>query len=371
MKKTVVVGLSGGVDSAVACYLLKQQGYHVIAVFMQNWDSYINNENYDNKKDKCDAQYEWEDAQRVAQHLDVPIHKVDFIKEYWDEVFVKFINEYKHGNTPNPDVLCNRYIKFGHLLQYAKAQFNCDYIATGHYAKVVHLADRSELHRCKDANKDQTYFLCDLQQAQLQQALFPLSDLTKKEVRTIAHDLNLPVWDKKDSTGICFIGERDFKAFLVNYLHDQNGQIVDIMTNKIVGTHNGVMYYTIGQNNGLGLGGCSSKYYVCQKDLNKKILYVVDELHKDQYLSSTMCMIKVFNWINDPIDKDRLYVRFRHRQTLIECSCKLEKGGVVINYPQTALAVTPGQYAVLYEGLNCLGGGPVTSVSNVKANSGK
>ncbi|MGL4948459.1 MAG: tRNA 2-thiouridine(34) synthase MnmA [Mycoplasma sp.] len=360
--KKVVVGLSGGVDSAVTCFLLKKQGYDVTAVFMQNWDSFVNKENYDNQKDKCDAQYEWDDAQKIAKILDVPIHKIDFIKEYWDEVFVHFLEEYKAGRTPNPDVLCNRYIKFGHLLKYAKDKFECDYIATGHYAKVEHYNDHSELHMCKDTNKDQTYFLCGLNQSQLQMTLFPLSDLLKSEVREIARENNLEIWDKKDSTGICFIGERNFQDFLKNYIPNQPGKIIDIETNEIVGSHVGVMYYTIGQNNGLSLGGSKYKYFVCKKDVDKKILYVVRDSNKDKYLLSYECTITDFNWINKPTSNTNLKVRFRHRQTLTDCSIRLEDDKVVIIYPNGSNNVTEGQYGVIYEENNCIGGGVITSV---------
>ncbi|MGL4950869.1 MAG: tRNA 2-thiouridine(34) synthase MnmA [Mycoplasma sp.] len=359
-----VIGLSGGVDSAVACYLLKKQGHDVIGIFMQNWDSFINNEEYSNNLDKCDAQYEWEDAQKVAKLLDVPLYKVDFIKEYWDEVFAHFLEEYKQGRTPNPDVLCNRYIKFGHLLKYAKDKFDCDYIATGHYAKVIHLDDHSELHMCKDANKDQTYFLCGLTQEQLKMSEFPLCDLTKQEVRDIAKENNLAVWDKKDSTGICFIGKRDFKEFLSNYIPNQPGDIVNIETNEVIGNHIGVMYYTIGQNNGLSMGGQKAKFFVCKKDVDKKILYVVCDEHKDKYLLSYSCVVNDFNWINKPTKTNDLKVRFRHRQELIECSVIINNNEVEINYNNGAYNVTVGQYAVIYEDGNCLGGGVICSVKN-------
>lgn len=361
--KKVVIGLSGGVDSAVACLLLKEQGYDVQAIFMQNWDSYINNENYNNQKDKCDNQYEWEDAQAVANKIGVPITKIDFIDEYWNDVFKDFIDGYKNGYTPNPDILCNRYIKFGHLLEYAIKQFNCDYIATGHYAKVIHYSDHSELHRCVDQKKDQTYFLCGLNQAQLKKCMFPLSELTKIEVRKIAELANLPVWNKRDSTGICFIGKRDFKEFLSNYIPNKPGDIVDIANNKIVGKHIGAMYYTIGQNNGLGLGGCKSKYYICKKDIENSVLYVVDEKDKDKFLLSYHCTLKEFNWINQPIDNIPIYVRFRHGQTLIETNVTIEGEKVILDYPSGVLSLAQGQYAVLYQDTSCLGGAIICDVN--------
>ncbi len=361
----VVVGISGGVDSAVAAFLLKQAGYDVQGIFMQNWDSFVNNEDYDNKKDKCDAQYEYEDAKAVCDYIGIPLERINFVKEYWDEVFQQFLSEYKKARTPNPDVLCNRYIKFGHLLKYALEHYQCDYIATGHYASVIHYGSYSELRMCKDDNKDQTYFLCELSQAQLQKAMFPLSHLTKPEVREIAKQVGLPVWSKKDSTGICFIGERNFKEFLSNYLDNKDGDIVDITTNKVLGRQNGVMFYTIGQNNNLNLSGLKEKYFVCKKDAAKNILYVVRNSFKEDYLNSTQCVVDNFHWINYPKQYNNLQVRFRHRQKLINCSILIENGSVVITYPQGSLSVTEGQYAVLYEGTNCLGGGPVDIIRKI------
>lgn len=365
--KKVVIGLSGGVDSAVACYLLKEQGCEVIAIYMQNWDSFVNRENYSNNKDKCDSQYEWEDAQNVALKLGVPIYKVDFIKEYWNEVFAHFIQQYKCGKTPNPDVLCNKYIKFGHLLEYAKQKFQCDFLATGHYAKVIHSTNHNQLLMAKDLNKDQTYFLCDLTQSQLKFALFPLENLDKNEVRDIAKKIGLEIWNKKDSTGICFIGERNFKNFLTNYIPPAPGDIVDIQTKQKLGEHSGVAYYTLGQNHGLSLGGLTTKYYVCKKEVESRTLYVVDENHKDKYLSSNQCVVENFNWIVKPSKLTNLHVRFRHRQKLIECEALINiDQHVIITYHGKNIAVTPGQYAVLYNGLECLGGGEIVEIANIQ-----
>lgn len=361
--KKVVIGLSGGVDSAVACYLLKEQGYDVHAIFMQNWDSYINNESYNNLKEKCDSQYEWEDAEAIANKIGVPITKVDFIDEYWNDVFKDFIDGYKSGYTPNPDVLCNRYIKFGHLLKYAIKHFDCDYIATGHYARVIHHGSYSELHRCADEKKDQTYFLCGLNQDQLKMCMFPLSELTKIEVRKIAQRVNIPVWDKRDSTGICFIGKRNFKEFLSNYIPNQPGDIVDIINNQVIAKHIGAMYYTIGQNNGLGLGGFKSKYYVCKKDINKSLIYVVDEDHKDKFLLSYHCTLKEFNWINPPVSGIPIYARFRHGQDLIETNIEYKDDKLILNYPSGVYSLALGQYGVLYQNNNCLGGGIICGIN--------
>lgn len=356
--KKVIVGLSGGVDSAVSCLLLKQAGYDVHAVFMQNWDSYTNNEMYDNKRDKCDAQYDWEDAQSIAAKIGISIERIDFIKEYWDYVFKYFIDEYKKGKTPNPDVLCNKYIKFGFFLDYAN-KIGCDYFATGHYAKIKNNGDEVLLARCKDEDKDQTYFLCSLNQDQLKKVIFPLSDLTKNEVRNIAKMNNLDIWDKKDSTGICFIGERNFRKFMENYIPNKVGDIVDIETNEKLGKHVGSMYYTIGQNNNLNLGGMDQKYYVCKKDSINNILYVCKEASKEKFLNSHYCIVKEFNWIIEPKSCDNLFVRFRHRQKLISCNIEINNNSVKINYPDGCLSVAEGQFAVLYDNDICLGGGPI------------
>ena len=256
--KRVVLGLSGGVDSAVAAYLLKKQGYEVICVFMRNWDSSLNNDilgNPTNDDDVCPQEKDYQDAQAVATHLGLEIRRVDFIKEYWDQVFTYFLEEYAKGRTPNPDILCNKHIKFKAFLDYAKS-IDADYIATGHYARVVHTeGEESVMLRGVDNNKDQTYFLCQLNQNQLNNSLFPIGELTKPEVRRIAEELDLPVAHKKDSTGICFIGERDFREFLKNYIPAKSGKMVDIVSKKVIGDHQGIMYYTIGQRKGLGIGG--------------------------------------------------------------------------------------------------------------------
>ncbi len=361
--KKVVVGLSGGVDSAVACYLLKQKGYEVEAIFMQNWDSFINHENYDNQKEKCDAQYEWEDAKKIADVLGVKISKVDFIKEYWDYVFSNFIAEYKKGHTPNPDVLCNKYIKFGCFLKYAFENMKCDFIATGHYANKKNNKYGSLLKMAKDKNKDQTYFLCQLSEEQVNKSIFPLARLTKKKVRKIANKIGLDVWNKKDSTGICFIGERNFKQFMKNYLPEKPGDIIDIDSNVIIGKHEGIVFYTIGQNSKLNLGGMKTKYYVCKKDVDNNILYVCSEDKKNKYLLSKQAIINQFNWINPkyiPKTNQKILVRFRHRQKLIKCHFEINKDkSVKLIYKKGQFAVTQGQYAVLYHKKICLGGGVI------------
>ncbi len=361
--KKVVIGLSGGVDSAVSCLLLKQQGYDVQAVFMQNWDSYVNNEKNLNEQDKCEYQYDYEDAVKVANHIGVKIDKIDFINEYWNDVFLNFIDEYKKGRTPNPDILCNQYIKFGAFLNCVKEKYNCDFVAMGHYANVKHENNINYLLKAKDENKDQTYFLCNLNQEQLKHALFPIGNYTKIEVREIAKKYNLPVWNKKDSTGICFIGKRNFRNFLQNYIKKEPGDIVDIVKNEKIGVHDGISFYTIGQNNNLKLGGMQSKYFVCKKDNDKNIIYVVDEKNKNKFLESYKCICNNFNWIINPLNLNNLQVRFRHRQKLINCNVNITKDNkVIINYPSGSLAVTEGQSAVLYDGEICLGGGVIDKV---------
>lgn len=361
-KKRVIIGLSGGVDSAVSAYLLQQQGYEVIGLFMQNWDSNVNLEtNYKSNNDKCDSQIDYEVALSVANHLNIPLYTKKFIKEYWNDVFVYFLSEYKKNRTPNPDVLCNKYIKFNAFLKYAFKEFNCDYIAMGHYAKVVHNGEISCLQLCKDQNKDQTYFLCSLNQKQLNKVLFPLENLNKTEVRKIAKEIQLPNFDKKDSTGICFIGERNFAKFLSNYLPNQPGNIVDISTNKIIGKHIGTMYYTIGQRKGLNLGGLFEKYFICKKDIENKIIYVAPNSLEDEYLISNYLEVNDFNWITKPVNFSNIFARFRHRQQLQEVTVFIDKNKVIVKYFNQK-NVVPGQYCVLYQNNNCLGGGQIDLV---------
>lgn len=360
--KTVVVGLSGGVDSAVSAYLLKKQGYKVIGLFMQNWDSTANYEtNYQSKNDVCDAEIDYQAAKEVAEFLDIPLYRKQFIKEYWDDVFQYFLEEYKHNRTPNPDVLCNKHIKFEAFQKYALQEFNCDYIAMGHYAKIRHYDNYSHLMLCKDQNKDQTYFLCHLNQEQLKRALFPLENLTKQEVRAIAKEIGLPNADKKDSTGICFIGERNFRQFLSNYLPNQVGDIVDITNNKVIGKHEGVMYYTLGQRKGLNLGGQKEKYFVCKKDIDQKILYVAPDSLEEEYLDSSRLIVNEFNWITKPEKLDNIKARFRHRQVLQDVKVSLDDDAVIVEYDKQK-NIAPGQYCVLYQDEICLGGGAIDQV---------
>lgn len=364
----IVLGMSGGVDSSVCAYLLKKQGYDVIGLFMQNWDSYANNDILGHTKNddkQCNVHKDFGDAKKVADKLGIPLYRVEFINKYWNRVFKYTIDEYKKGRTPNPDVLCNKYIKFDEFLKVAKTKFGCDQIAMGHYASTKVVDGTKYLCKAKDEYKDQTYFLCWLNQKQIDRVVFPIGNLEKTKVREIAKDQGLDNWSKKDSTGICFIGERKFKDFLSNYIKDARGEVVDVLTNQTIGSHDGVMFYTIGQNRGLNLGGQSNKYFVCKKDVKNNVLFVVDEKHKDKLLNSKECELIKFNWINQIIPSNkRINVRFRHRQKLIKAKIKSIVGSTIRVAYGSTLSVTPGQFAVFYQGNICLGGGIVNKLFN-------
>lgn len=366
--KKVILGLSGGVDSSVALKVLKDDGYHVEAMFMRNWDSLTNHDilgNPDIDNEVCPQEMDFQDAQKVALELDIPLHRVDFIEEYWDTVFSYFLNEYKKGRTPNPDIMCNKYIKFNAFLKKA-CELGADYIAMGHYARVKHLEQKSYLLRGIDENKDQTYFLCMLKQDQLRKALFPIGNLTKPEVRKIAKDAKLSTALKKDSTGICFIGERNFKQFLKNYLPAQPGNMVTV-DGKIIGTHDGLMYYTIGQRKGLGIGGskdfANGAWFVCGKDLEKNEL-IVGQGHDSIYLESNWCIASDVNWITDiPLENREYTAKFRYRQKDIPVRIEfLNDNQIKVLYDGLCRAVTPGQAVVIYDQEICLGGAIIDEV---------
>lgn len=358
MSKTVVIGMSGGVDSSVAALLLKQQGYNVIGLFMQNWEETDEN-------GCCTAEDDFADVRRVSALLDIPYYTVNFAKEYMDRVFSYFLAEYKAGRTPNPDVLCNREIKFGPFLEEAK-KLGADYIATGHYCKISHENGVHRLQKAKDQNKDQTYFLNQLSQTQLADVLFPLQDMDKPRVREIALEYNLATAKKKDSTGICFIGERNFKKFLSTYLPAKRGKILDL-SGKQVGEHDGLMYYTLGQRRGLDLGGIKGddeggRWFVVKKDLANNILFVS---HGDETpLFSKSCEVSGFNWIPKKPEKTdfECTAKFRYRQPDQPVFVHIRTDGTLhIEFKEKQRAVTEGQYAVLYDGINCLGGGVIES----------
>lgn len=354
----VVVGMSGGVDSSVAAILLKNQGYEVIGLFMRNWDSTINNDflgNPNDLNDICPQEKDYNDALKVCEKIGIPLKRVDFVKEYWDYVFTYFLDELKKGRTPNPDIMCNKYIKFDMFLKEA-IKLGADYIATGHYAKIKD----GKLYRGDDENKDQSYFLSQVTKKQFEKVLFPVGELNKTEVRKIAHEYDLITADKKDSTGICFIGERNFKKFLENYLPNNPGDIVNIDTNEVLGKHIGLMYYTVGQRRGLNIGGSKERLFVCKKDLEKNILYVAmgDE---NKYLLSYSAIIEEVNLL-DELPK-KCTAKFRYRQKDNEVYTEiLENGNVLVKYPQGIKAVTEGQACVFYNKNECLGGGIIKEV---------
>ena len=359
MPKKVVVGMSGGVDSSVAAYLLKEEGYDVIGLFMRNWDSTVNGEDDGSpiaSGNICPQEEDYNDALEVCQKLDIPLHRIDFIKEYWDDVFTYFLDELKKGRTPNPDLMCNKYIKFDLFIKEAK-RLGADYIATGHYAR---LKD-GKLLRGIDSNKDQTYFLSQISKEQIKNVLFPVGDLEKPQVREIAKKYDLITAEKKDSTGICFIGERNFKNFLKNYLPNQPGDVINIETNEVIGKHIGLMNYTIGQRRGLNIGGTEDKMFVVGKDLKKNVLYICLGEDND-YLISTSCLVDNINYLGtEKIEKCTAKFRYRQEDVPVELEWQ-ENGEVIVKYPQGVKSVTPGQACVFYNGEECLGGGIIKEV---------
>lgn len=353
--KTVVVGLSGGVDSSVAAYLLKKQGYNVIGLFMLNWEENDQNGN-------CTAEQDFEDVKRVANKIGIPYYTVNYAKEYQDRVFKYFLEEYQKGFTPNPDVMCNKEIKFGPFLKHAM-ELGADYIATGHYCKRVDRDGKVYLYKSHDKNKDQTYFLNQLCNEQLSKTLFPLADIDKPEVRKIASELGLVTAEKKDSTGICFIGERNFRNFLKTFLPAQKGLIKDMQGN-IVGEHDGIMYYTIGQRRGLNIGGKNGydadRWFVVKKDVKTNTLFVNCGECDEMYSSS--CKVSEFNWITDKMTGEfDAVVKLRYRQPDQKTRVKvLDEHTLELVFESKQRAVTEGQFAVLYaEDGMCFGGGRI------------
>ena len=356
--KSVVIGMSGGVDSSVAAIILKKQGYNVIGLFMRNWDSTINNDYLGNpnlNNNICPQEQDYNDALAVCNKIGIPLHRVDFVKEYWDFVFTYFLDELKKGRTPNPDVMCNKYIKFDLFIKEA-LKLGADYIATGHYARIKD----GKLLRAVDLNKDQTYFLAYVNREKFSNVLFPIGDLEKPMVRKIAEENGLITAKKKDSTGICFIGERNFSNFLKNYLPNQPGDIVDIKTGKKVGNHIGLMHYTIGQRRGLDIVGTKNRMFVVGKDLNKNILYI--ESGNDEYLITTSCVVDQINWTYEK-RLEKCTAKFRYRQKDVEVILEwLNDDEILVKYPQGVKSVTPGQACVFYDGDICLGGGIIKEV---------
>ena len=354
----VVIGMSGGVDSSVAAILLKKAGYDVIGLFMRNWDSLVNNDfngNPNLNNNICPQEQDYNDALAVCEKIGIPLHRIDFVKEYWDYVFTYFLDELKKGRTPNPDIMCNKYIKFDMFVKEAK-KLGADKIATGHYARCID----GKLYKAVDTNKDQSYFLSQVNKDIFKDVLFPLGDICKPEVRKIASEYDLVTARKKDSTGICFIGERNFKQFLSNYLPNKPGIVVNIETNEKIGEHIGLMYYTIGQRKGLNIGGNTDKMFVVGKDLNKNILYVAfgDE---NKYLYSYSALITDINYLSDK-RPSKCTAKFRYRQPDIDVNIEYLGKAIKVLYPQGVKAVTPGQACVLYLNDECIAGGIIEEV---------
>lgn len=356
----VIVGLSGGVDSSVAALLLQQQGYRVEGMFMKNWEE-------DDSEEYCSAAEDLADARSVSEALGLALHAVNFSAEYWDRVFSHFLKEYEAGRTPNPDILCNREIKFKAFLDHALG-LGADYIATGHYARVDCRDGRYRLLKGRDAGKDQSYFLYTLGQQQLSRSLFPLGELEKHEVRHIAEAHHLVTYDKKDSTGICFIGERNFREFLSRYLPAQPGEI-QTPEGRVIGHHSGLMYYTLGQRQGLGIGGVpgasDDPWYVVGKDMVHNIL-IAGQGHDHPLLFSQSLRASQLSWVDGsgPSSPFRCRAKTRYRQADQPCSItKLENDHCEVLFDEPQWAVTPGQSVVFYNDEVCLGGGVIETTA--------
>lgn len=353
-RSKIAIGISGGVDSAVSAYLLKKQGYDVMGVFMKNW-------NEEDENGVCTADQDFEDVRRVCDKIGIPYYSVNFAREYWERVFSLFLEEYKAGRTPNPDVLCNKEIKFKAFLDFCM-DIGAEEIATGHYCR-VNKWDGTRLLKGRDLRKDQSYFLCTLKAEQLERVEFPVGGYTKEYVRQIAREAGLPVADKKNSTGICFIGERNFRKFLQGYLPAQPGEM-RTTAGEYIGMHQGLMYYTLGQRRGLNIGGrgTGERWFVVDKDLKNNILYV-EQGEDSPKLYSRVCAVGSFSFVN-PMDVKEFdcTAKFRYRQPDQKVHVYVEGDHVLIEAREKQRAVTPGQYAVLYSGDECLGGGPVDAI---------
>lgn len=354
----VVVGMSGGVDSSATALKLKREGYDVVGIFMKNWDDTDEN-------GVCTATEDYKDVQAVANQIGIPYYSVNFEKEYWNKVFEYFLDEYKKGRTPNPDVICNKEIKFKAFLDYAM-DLGADYVATGHYARVERDDDGTvHMLRGVDSNKDQTYFLNQLNQDQLQRVMFPLGEMEKPDVRQLAEEAGLKTADKKDSTGICFIGERDFKEFLMNYLPAQPGEM-QTLDGDVVNTHDGLMYYTIGQRQGLGIGGSkeygNEPWFVIGKDLERNVLLVGQGFHHE-HLYATHLEASDFSFtVKAPAEAEfRCTAKFRYRTDDVPVTIKMndDRTEAIVEFDEPQRAITPGQAIVLYDGEECLGGGTI------------
>ncbi len=357
----VIVGMSGGVDSSVTALLLKQQGYDVSGMFMKNWEE-------DDRFGTCPAEQDAADAAAVADKIGIKLHTRNFAAEYWDNVFEHFLDEYRAGRTPNPDILCNREIKFKTFLEHAE-DLGAQQIATGHYARRDTVNGRHRLLRGHDKNKDQSYFLYTLGQEQLARTLFPIGEIDKPEVRALAESHALHVAKKKDSTGICFIGERDFKGFLAQYIPAQPGPMRDVQSNEVIGQHDGLMYYTLGQRQGLGIGGrpggSGEPWFTVHKDLDAKVLWVAQG-GDHPMLFSTALMASQVSWTagTPAATAFECTAKTRYRQPDQQCRVVVDDSGVLnVSFDQPQRAVTPGQSIVFYDGEECLGGAVIDSIN--------
>ena len=363
----VLVGLSGGVDSAVAAYLLKAQGHDVTCAFMRNWDSFTNNDILGNptiKDEQCSQEVDYDDAKKVADHLGLPLLRVDYVKEYWDNVFSYFIEETNRGNTPNPDILCNKYVKFDAFYDFMDEN-GFDALAMGHYA----ISKDGLMYRGVDQSKDQSYFLSRVNPKVMPRVLFPLGELNKDEVRKIAREQEIPVASKKDSTGICFIGERDYRNFLQNYIQDAQGPIINVDSGEVLGQHQGVMFYTIGQRHGLDISGAMGPWFVVGKDLSSKTIFVgKGSDHPKLFASKTI--IEDLNWFVDKHEGQmEATAKFRYRQNDQKVMIRhLANGSLEVIMPESVKAVTLGQEAVFYDDQLVLGGGRIASVFDMEGN---
>lgn len=358
--KKVIVGMSGGVDSSVSAYLLMKQGYQVEGLFMKNWEE-------DDTDEYCAAADDLKDAQAVCDKLGIPLHTVNFAAEYWDNVFEYFLAEYKAGRTPNPDIMCNKEIKFKAFLEFADEILDADYIAMGHYVRRSDASGQSQMLRGVDGNKDQSYFLYTLSHEQVARSLFPVGELEKSEVREIAKEMGLITHDKKDSTGICFIGERKFTDFLQTFLPAQPGNI-ETAEGEVIGEHQGLMYHTLGQRKGLGIGGMKNSnddpWYVVDKDLDRNVL-VVGQGGNHPRLMSLGFFADQLHWVDrkGPQDGATITVKTRYRQRDVACTLIYEgEERIKVIFNEPVAAVTPGQSAVFYDGEVCLGGGIIDSL---------
>lgn len=352
----VAVGMSGGVDSAVSAYLLKEQGYDVTGIFMHNWDETDEN-------GCCTSDQDFADMRRTCDIIGIPYYSVNFTKEYLDRVFSYFIKEYKLGRTPNPDVICNKEIKFKAFLEYT-SKIGCEMLATGHFAQLDKTFDSIRLLKGKDQNKDQTYFLHGLNQEQLKNVLFPVGGMLKSEVREIAKKAGLPVAAKKDSTGICFIGERKFRSFLMQYIPNEPGNM-ETLDGKVVGRHQGIAYYTIGQRKGLGIGGDGEAWFVVGKDPVRNVLFVEQGEHPALY--SDGLRASNVSWISGKHPESYPFLckaKFRYRQPDQAVSVYSEGDKLLVKFEKKQRAITPGQYVVFYDDNECLGGGIIDESVN-------